>query len=161
MTPELGSDVIKTPRTDALEERNQTDDVRQDLSDARQDRAEKKQARVSEDIVTLRDIYDIADSRMSRLETAMEKLVDTTNHRLEKFEEWTASIANILPTLATKKDLDDKADKDSLLTSWGERILRISPVRWVLGAALVALLTTAATQHWLIRAADWFEGFFS
>lgn len=152
MTPEPSSESITTPRTDALEERNQVDDARQDASDARQDRAELKQVRTNQSIVTLRDIYEIADKRMERLEHAMEKLVDTTNHRLEKFEVWTQKFDQLL---------DMKADKDELITSWGERILRISWARWAVGAVLLAGITTAGTQHWFVRGAEWLEGFFS
>jgi hypothetical protein len=166
--PEVPSDGIHAhdradSRTDKLVARNAFDDVRQDESDARQDRAEKKahdrkvvvDERAHKQDVTLHDVLYILEGRMGHIELSMTDLAQASNHRMQAFESLVASMDE-----KWSKAIGLKADKDDLLTSWGERLLRIPLARWILGVIGLALITTAATQHWFIHAATWFEGFF-
>ena len=130
--------------SDKLEQRNRNDDERQDKSDRRQDRHEK---RLDKQDVTLHDVLYLLDGRMGHIETAVKDLTKATNHRMEAFE-----------ALVVKMDakwlalLSVKADRDELLTSWGERLLRNRAVRWVAGMLFGATLVTAAIQHWFASA---------
>lgn len=75
-------------------------------------------------------------------------------------EKWSKALVNLetlIGTKADKSDLDKKADKDDLLSSWGERVMRISLIRWGIGAALLAFFTTAASQHWFTWMAKFIE----
>lgn len=45
--------------------------------------------------------------------------------------------------------INRKVDKDDLLTSFGERLLRLGPVRWFLGVVAAATVSTTLVQHWI------------
>ncbi len=158
-----------------LQLRNTFDDNRKDLSDQRQDRAEEVARHHSEDLVTLRDIYDMADRRMSRVEDSVARLTNASNHRMERFEHWlyttdgniTRGFTEVKELIAKKADaaavnlaMEDKADKDELVTSWGVRLLRHGWFRAAMGTVMLVVITEAASQHWFIQAAQWFESLF-
>lgn len=152
----------------AISEHGAQPSARQDLADARQDVAEERLSRTE---VTLGDIYHTftitmnqIDGRMGRIETSMDKLSNSSNHRMETFELWVAKFSEALALKADSKvvnlALGGKADKDELVTSFVVRLLRHAWFRVVMGAIGMAVITEASTQHLFISAAQWFESLF-
>jgi len=72
------------------------------------------------------------ENKTDRISERMETLVETTNHRLDDF----------------RTDLDRKIDKNDLLSSVGFKLANIKAVRWGIGVAFTAVVSTVAVQHW-------------
>ena len=79
-------------------------------------------------------VSSLSDLRATtgRIESRMDTLVETTNHRLDDFRE----------------DLDKKVDKTALLTSVGFKLANLKVVRWGLGVVFATVAGTVAVQHW-------------
>ena len=138
---------------------------REDLSPKR---VQERDQQLTQIHMGIGDIYNMVDTRMSRMERSMDHLADTTNHRLERYEAWLSQVDErintwmkameaLIATKADKTDLAKKADKNQLLTSVAFRWLNIGYIRWALGALAIAVFTTAASQHWFIHVANWLE----
>lgn len=111
------------------------------------------------DEVTLRDVYDIVnaradrtDKRLDALETRMGSLETSTNHKVDALHDLIEVRRSEL-----EKEIDTKADADSLLTSMGFYLMRNKVVRWVLGAAGAAVFATAVKAHWFTYLAHLLE----
>ena len=169
---------VASARTDDLEGRNRADDIRQDKSDQRQDRTERRQRVVEERTAGVEEVQQKAsdvfsvilgtlgrlDAGQSRIEqamaqqtTRMDKLVDTTNHRLDLFletmQEWESQsrverserAVSMLAYQATlSRALAEKADKkdvEGLHLFWAEikknRILQAVLAGFLIGGAPV------------------------
>jgi hypothetical protein len=88
--------------------------------------------RVSDQVTRVDEKADRTNVRLDTVVWRMDTLVETTNHRMDDFTD----------------ALTLKQDKNSLLTSLGFTLMETRVVRWSIGAAFAAAISTVAVQHW-------------
>jgi hypothetical protein len=106
----------------------------------------------------LEGALDRNSGRLDGVVTRIDTLVDTTNHHLDAFRESMRLQALVIDERmpGIQEQLNQKADKDELLTSWVEHLFQNRAIRWVGGALVAAVVGTAAYQNWLAQIIHFF-----